>query len=167
MDHLLTSEVLSLADGTRAQQGGHDGATLDPFERVARSTDDGPWELFDVPHTGGQQAYTGGQVVLPDGRLLVLLDQWSGDRRDRASRVWHGLWTSRGDDWSSYRPWRPRFSPALPAGALPWGPLTALGASADPGPGSGGVVWVTTSNRLYVSVDGARSFRELPARPTA
>jgi hypothetical protein len=166
MGDLLAQDVLSLRDGTRAQQGGHDGATLDPFERLVRSVSGGPWQRFDVPHTDGQQAYTSGQVVLPDGRLLALLDAWSGDRRGRANPVWHGLWISAGDDWSSYRPWRPRFTPALPAGERPWGPLNALGAAVDPRPGSDPVVWVTTRDRLYVSTDGARTFREIAARPT-
>jgi hypothetical protein len=166
MSGLLPSDVLSVRDGTRAQVGGHDGATLLPFERVARSVDGGPWETFDVPRTRGRLGYTAGQVVLPDGRLLVLLDAWSDDRPGRASPVWHGLWVSDGGDWAAYRPWRPSFTPALPAGGRrPRGPLVSLGAALDPGQASGPVVWVTTANRLYVSTDGARSFQEVPARP--
>ena len=163
---LLPTDVFSLQDGTRAQQGGHDGATLDPFERIVRSVGGRPWERFDVPMTDGQQAYTSGQVVLPDGRLLALLNDWSGDRRGRANPVWHGLWVSDGDDWSSYRPWRPRFTPPLPHGHRPWGPLTSIGAAVDPRQETpDGVVWVTTSNELYVSTDGARTFRAVPVRP--
>jgi hypothetical protein len=165
MGGLLTSDILSLQDGTRAQQGGHDGATLAPFERLVRSVGGGPWERFDVPMTHGQQAYTGGQVVLPDGRLLALLDAWSGDRRGRENPVWHGLWISAGDDWASYRPWRPAFTPALPAPQRPWGPLLALGASLDRRQTTGPVVWVSTLDRLYVSTDGAQTFREVAARP--
>lgn len=163
---LLATDVFSLQDGTRAQQGGHDGATLDPFERLVRSVGGGPWERFDVPMTDGQRAYTSGQVVLPDGRLLALLNDWSNDRRGRANPVWHGLWVSNGDDWASYLPWRPRFVPALRSGHPPWGPLTALGAAVDPRQElPDGVVWVTTSNELYVSTDGARTFRAVPVRP--
>lgn len=165
MAGMLATDIFSLQDGTRAQEGGHDGATLVPFERLMRSADGGPWERFDVPQTGGQQAYTSGQVVLPDGRLLVLLNAWSADGRGRANAVWHGLWISDGDDWSSYRPWRPEFSPKLPAGIAPWGPLQSIGAAVDPKQTVDGVVWVTTLNRLYVSTDGARTFHEIPARP--
>ena len=165
MGDLMATDVFSLRDGIRAQQGGGDGATLDPFQRVMRSVDGGPWQRFDVPRTDGQQAYTGGQVVLPDGRLLVLLDAWSGDRRGRVNPVWHGLWTSAGDDWSSYRPWKPTFSPALPAADRPFGSLQALGASLDPDQTRDGIVWMSTRNRVYVSTDQARSFLEIPARP--
>lgn len=165
MGDLLPSDVYSLQDGTRAQQGGHDGATLAPFERMIRSVSGGPWTRFDVPRTRGQLAYTGGQIVLGDGRLLALLDAWSGDRRGHANPVWHGLWTSDGNDWSSYRPWRPVLTPAPPAGERPWGALRALGASVDPRQTSDGVVWVSTLDRLYVSTDGARTFHEIPARP--
>lgn len=162
---LLPTDVVSLRPGTRAQQGGHDGATLDPFERVVRSVDGGPWRRYDVPRTDEQQAYTSGQVVLPDGRLLVLLDHWSGDRPRHASPVWHGLWVSDGDDWSSYAPWHPVIAPTPAAGRQPWGPLTGLGAAPAPPRSGRGVVWVTTVDRLYVSTDGARTFRETPARP--
>lgn len=164
MGDLLPSDVSSLQDGTRAQQGGHDGATLAPFERMMRSVGGGPWERFDVPRTRGQQAYTGGQVVLADGRLLALLDAWSDDRRGHPHPVWHGLWISDGDDWASYRPWKPVLTPAPPVGEQPWGPLRAMGASVDPRQTSDGVVWVSTLNRLYVSTDGARTFHEIPAR---
>lgn len=165
MGDLLSTDVFSLQDGTRAQEGGHDGATLIPFERLMRSVDGAAWERFDVPKTDGQQAYTAGQVVLPNGRLLALLNAWSRDGRHRSSTVWHGLWISDGDDWSSYRPWRPRFFPDLPAGTAPWGPLESIGAAVDPRQTGGGIVWVTTIDRVYVSTDGARTFREIPARP--
>jgi hypothetical protein len=172
MRDLLPTDVYSLRDGTRAQQGGGDGATLNPFQRLVRSVGGGPWERFDVPQTRGQQAYTSGQVVLPDGRLLALLDAWSGDRRGRPSALWHGLWISDGDDWASFRPWRPRFTPSLPKtlGTAetpgPSGPLTGIGASLDPMQARDPVVWVTTADRLYVSSDGARTFQETPARPS-
>jgi hypothetical protein len=167
MGDLLPEDVVTLSDRTRAQVSGHDGATLLPFERVARSVDGGPWERFDVPRTRGRMGYTAGQVVLPDGRLLVLLDAWSDDRPGRPSPVWHGLWVSDGADWAAYRPWRPSFRPALPAsGRRPWGPLDSLGAAIGARQTSGPVVWVTAGNRLYVSTDGARTFREVPARPT-
>lgn len=166
MGDLMASDVFSLQDGTRAQQGGSDGATLDPFQRLLRSVDGGPWERFDVPQTRGQQAYTSGQVVLPDGRLLVLLDAWSSDHRGRPNPVWHGLWVSDGDDWSSYRPWRPTFTPKLPRGVRPWpSGLEALQATDDPRTG-GGIIWVTTLDRVYVSTDAARTFREVAARPS-
>lgn len=153
---LLTAPVISLAPRTRAYVGGGDGATLLPFQVVARSRAGGAWQGFTVPQTHGDRAYTDGQVVLPDGRFLVLLDAWSSDRGSHHGPEQHGLWASDGDDWSSYQPYRPDFSPPLPDP----GDITYLGGT----PGASrqaphGIVFLTVdARRLYVSVDGGRTF---------
>lgn len=155
----VPSLVPSPAGRWRAVVGGGDGATLLPFEALARSVDGGrSWERFDVPLVEGERAYTTGAVVLPDGRVLALLGHWSGDRAERPSALPHGLWVS-GADWATYAALEATFDPPLPA-ANPWPPLVGLGASTD----GDGVVWAHTVDRLYVSLDGARSFREVPAR---
>lgn len=159
---LVATPVTSLAPGTRAYVAGGDGATLLPFRAAARSTSNGGWKAFSVPKTHGDQAYTEGQVVLPDGRLLVLLDAWSSDRGSRPGPENHGLWASHGDDWSSYSPYRPAFSPALRNGES----IDFLGGT----PGSsrvaahGLVVATTSEQRLYVSIDGGRRFHAVRDR---
>ncbi|NHC22037.1 hypothetical protein G6553_02465 [Nocardioides sp. IC4_145] len=90
-----------------------------------------------------------GAVVLPDGRLLVLLPVWSGDRAGRPSAVHHCLWVSAGADWSSYRPWA--------------GDVQRLRAD----PREGGVLWLLLADDmapLLVSTDGGRTLRAVRAR---
>ena len=109
------------------------------------------------PRVDGELAYVEGADVLPDGRLLALLDHWSGDRGRHLSAPHHGLWISAGDDWGSYAPYRPRFVPKVQSA------LVDLGGTS----GRSGVVWVRTSDvQLYVSRDG-RTFEEEPTRPMA
>lgn len=160
---LLASPVESLAPGTRAFVAGGDGATLLPFQAVARSTDGGAWEAYVIPKTQGDQAYDDGDLVLPDGRLLVLLDWWSSDRGWTKPRPEdHGLWISDRDSWATYTPYHPMFSPGLTPSDL------ITGIDAEPGAGrqaSHGLVLATTrDNRLYVSTDGAQTFHEIKAR---
>lgn len=160
---LLTSPVTSLAVGTRAFVAGGDGATLLPFQAVARSTDDAAWQGNVVPRTDGDRAYVEGAVVLPDRRLLALLGAWSSDRGPaRPGPEYHGLWVSAGDDWSHYAPYRPTFSPALAQG----GPVTSIDAQPGGSRRSAyGLVFATTrDNRLYVSADGAATFGEIRDR---
>jgi hypothetical protein len=164
---LLATEAVSLAsglsEGLRAFVLGGDGATLFPFERTMRSTDGGDtWTASDVPMTHGQRAYVTGQVVLSDRRLLVLLANWSGDRGGRPSALHHGLWISDGQNWGHFAPWKPRFTPGLEPTERGWSPLQSLGASTSD---TGGVIWVLTANKLYVSVDEAQTFGAIPARP--
>lgn len=112
LEGLLVNEIVSLQAQVSALVGGGDGATLFPFQKVARSSDDGAtWTTYDVPHLGGERAFTSGEVVLPDGRLLALLGSWSGDRRNQPGLQHHGLWISIGHDWSTYRPVEPVFDP--------------------------------------------------------
>lgn len=162
LGHLLPSTTESVAPDVFAVVGGGDGATLFPFERVVRSVDAGrSWQRFDLPLFDGERAYTSGDVVTSDGRLVTLLDHFSDDRAGRPGRRHHGLWTSAGDDWASYRPLRPRLTPQPQPSPDGWSTITSLAASSDPDP----VIWVTTwDHRLYVSTDDARSFREIPAR---
>lgn len=50
LDGLLVGSVPSLRPGVRALVGGGDGATLFPFGKAARSTDDGrTWTTYDSP----------------------------------------------------------------------------------------------------------------------
>ena len=142
--------------------GGGDGATLFPFARIARSTDGGStFAAVDVPATQGARAFGSGFVVLADGRLLALLDHWSDDRDGRPSDRWHGLYASTGGDWSAYAPVRPDFTPAPSPAPRGFSPLVSLEAD----PARGGVVWTRTwEGRLYVSTDGARTFKEAATR---
>jgi hypothetical protein len=161
MGRLLPLEVTSLARGTRVLVGGGDGATLLPFERVARSEEDDDWSVQRLPRFDGERAYVTGAVGLGDGRLVALLEHFSDDRAGRPAARHHGLWASSGEDWSSYAPLRPRFTPPLASNPDGWSGLVGLGASMDPDP----VVWVTTwDQRVYVSTDAMRTFREVDAR---
>lgn len=159
---LLASPVKSLEPGTRAFVAGGDGATLLPFQVVARSTDGVTWRAYRVPKTRGDQAYDEGDLVLADGRFLVLLDAWSSDRRRKPGPEYHGLWISRGDDWAHYLPYRPVFVPALGASAS----ISEIWA--QPGVSrrapQGLVVAIVGTNALYVSTDGAKTFHRLRAR---
>jgi hypothetical protein len=160
---LLASPVTSLDPGTRAFVAGGDGATLVPFQAVARSTGGGPWQGYVVPETRGDRAYDEGDLVLPDGRFLVLLGAWSSDRsRTRPGPEYHGLWISSGDDWVHYAPYRPSFMPVITASH------PVVGIWAQPGVSRqapvGLVVATTADNQLYVSTDGARTFHMIRAR---
>ena len=164
---LLVATATSLAPGTRAVVAGGDGATLLPFERVARDTGSG-WEVFDVPRLfGDEMAHVSGQVVLPDGRLLVDLPAWSGDRFARGKRpaIWsrahHGLWVSDPEDWSSWEPFTPRTAPDSSFDVEPGpGPAySSLGASTR----GDGAVWFVAQGTVLASPDG-RVFR--PVRLT-
>ena len=68
------------AEGVQVVIAGGDGATLKPFQKVARSTDRGEtWEVYDVTPIDGEMAYHYGGVGLADGRLLMLLDHFTDD----------------------------------------------------------------------------------------
>lgn len=159
---LLSWPTPSLAPDTLAIVFGGDGATLFPFERVARSTNAGAtWTNFELPRLDNERAYSSGHVVTSEGRLLALLDHFSDDRAGRPSDRWHGLYASDRFDWSSYTPMDPEFSPELAATPQGWSPIVSLQASSDPDP----VIWVTTWDRLlYVSTDDGARFRQIPAR---
>jgi hypothetical protein len=158
----LPSLVESPSEGTMAYALGGDGATLFPFEQTARSTDGGEsWTTYDVERVDDEVAYLNGGVVLSDGRLLVLLGNWSNDRPHRPSSIHHGLWVSEGDDWGRYAPWEPTYSPPLEATADGWHPVTSLEATWW----RREVIWsITSSGLLYVSTDDARTFTVIPAR---
>ena len=162
MKGLMAQQLHSLAQGVIAVVGGGDGATLFPFERTGRSTDGGrTFTTVEVSSPASAQPYSSGGVVLPDGRLLVLLDHWSDDGAGQPSDRWHGLYLSAGDDWSSYAPQSAEFAPPLTPAPRGFSPLVALTGS----PAHGGVVWVQTwDDRVYVSTDGAASFRRIRIR---
>lgn len=159
LEGLLQQPVTSMSGDqqTRVVAAGGDGATLLPFQEVARSTDRGKaWEVYDVD-LGDPLGYQSGAVGLADGRLLVLLDHFSDETRGRPADRWHGLWASDGGDWSSYAPHRASFEPALRPAPGGWSPLVALDARP-------GVLWVRTwDSRLYTSTDDATTFREVRA----
>lgn len=160
---LIASPVTSLDPSTRAFVAGGDGATLLPFSVVARSTHGGSWRAHRVPTTHGDQAYDEGDLVLPDGRFLVLLDAWSSDRGpEQPGPEHHGLWITSGADWAHFRPYSPTFTPALVARDAVNGIWAVPGASRQAP--NGFVVVVTRRSLLYVSTDGARSFRSIRAR---
>lgn len=161
LGRLMLFPVPSLDPSTRAVIGGGDGATLLPFQRVARSEEYDDWFVQPLPRIDGEMAYVSGAVALGDGRLVALLDHFSDDRAGRPSDRHHGLWASHGRDWSAYSPLGARFEPPLPRVPDGWGPIVSLGATAAPDP----IVWVTTwDHRLYVSSDQMRTFHELDAR---
>ena len=155
---LLPQPVTSLARDTLAIVSGGDGATLFPFQQASRSTDGGAtWTTAPLPLFDGERAYTEGQVVLPDGRLLALLTHFSEDRPDRPSARPHGLFVSKADDWSTMRPLQPQ--PMTPPRPGTWSSLSHLGASPAPEP----VVWIVDGDRLLVS-DGDLRFEEVQLR---
>jgi hypothetical protein len=68
------------------------GATAAPLAATWRLEDSGQWVRYAAP--AGDTAYTTGQVVLPDGRLLTAVESWSGGGQP-------GFYVSDGDDWST------------------------------------------------------------------
>ncbi len=162
LSRLLPWPIDSLAPDVFAVAAGGDGATLFPFQRVVVSPDGGAsWQRFDVSPFEGEMAYSSGHVVTSDGRLVALLDHFSDDRPNRPSERHHGLWSSEGTNWSSYRPLSPRMTPPLEASPSGWAGIVSIGASAGADP----LIWVTTwDHRLYVSTDDVRTFQEIPAR---
>lgn len=161
-DTLLQSSVPSSRADLWVVTAGGDGATILPFEVLARSSDEGEtWETFTAPMFDGARGYQSGSVVLADGRIAVLLDTFSDETFTSPAARHHGLWISDGENWESFTPFEPSFTPRLSNGKLGRSPITSVGASSD----GGGVVWATTKRRLYVSTDGAATFTAIPARP--
>lgn len=159
-ERLLPMPLVSLAAGVDAVAGGGDGATLFPFEHVARLWSPDDATDYRVAQPTGAKSFTPGAVVLSDGRVLALLADWSDDPGNPSSRH-HGLWVSDGDDWASYAPVEPVFSPPLTRPTSRMAALRILSASVDPDP----VLWVQTWDyRVYVSTDDAASFHELRIR---
>jgi hypothetical protein len=106
--------------------------------------------------------YLTGAVVLNDGRLLVNLTNWSGDRAGRPSQVHHGLWISDGQDWGGFAPYEPLLSPPASTTASPWPAHESLAATQSP---AGSVIWTSApEGLLYVSTDDGRTFTAIPAR---
>jgi hypothetical protein len=158
--------VPSAAPGTTAVLVGSDGATIFPFEAVQRGARDGAsWQGFE--QGSPPAAYVEGGVVLPDGRLLVCLEQVHETfRPGTGSEPRMGLYVSAGDDWSSFaRLDPPDGAPGLAPGDVPWlhgADLTLAGVSATPGRAT---AYVTEhgGNRVFSVVDG-RTWTEVRAR---
>lgn len=165
-DFSLLQPVPSLdpgvSEGVSAYVMGGDGSTYLSFERVARSTDAGEsWDLFDVPPVDDALPYIARAVALEDGRLLALVPGWSNDTR-RPGPNHHGLWVSDGDDWGSYAPVEPTYSPALSPQPKGFASVESLGGSRT---NAGGVVWSTTwDGKLYASTDDGATFSEVAVR---
>lgn len=162
LEGLAQDSAWSVEDGAEGVQvviAGGDGATLKPFQKVARSTDHGEtWGVYDVAPIDGELAYHYGGVGLADGRLVVLLDHFTDDGYEAPADRPHGLWISDGFDWTTYAPHRAMFSPALTPNPAGWSDVVDLDVAA-------GVITVRTwDSRLYVSTDDAVTFREIPAR---
>ncbi|MBU1801210.1 MAG: hypothetical protein KKA97_03010 [Actinobacteria bacterium] len=158
LDGLLLSPVDALLHHVLAVMGGGDGATLFPFQSFERSLDGGStWTSGDFPDFDGERAYSGGGVVLSDGRLLTVLGHFSDDRPRRPAGRPHGLYASDGSDWTRMTPHAATFDPPLPE-AGGYSPIETVSASASPDP----VVWVeTVDDVVYVSTDDATTFTEL------
>ena len=152
--------VPSLRALALAVANGGDGATLFPLLSVDVSEDLGEtWTTYEVPEVAGERRYTSGHVLLPDGRLLLIVGNWSGDGPRRPSGRHHGFFVSDSDDPGRLRPIEPTFSPPLIEPKQNWPCCVYLDASAAPDP----VLWtITSDHRIYASVDEGRTFRELP-----
>jgi hypothetical protein len=74
--------------------------TVFPWDRVLKSTDGRTWTSYDGPTD--PTAYVDESVVLPDGRLLMNIDGWSDQWRNRPSVNVPGFWA--GLDWTHLRP---------------------------------------------------------------
>lgn len=149
--------------GRRAITASSDGFATAAYEKwtqrawQAYSHDPPRWQVYDVAPIDGVIAYHYGAVGLPDGRLLVLLEHFSDDRANAPADRPHGLWVSDGFNWTTYAPHEASFTPPLDT-TRAWGPFVDLQVAE-------GVISVRTwDNKLYVSVDGAASFREIAAR---
>ncbi len=161
VDGLMAVPLVSLAPGVHAVVGGGDGATLFPFEQVSRLWSWDDVGVFRVEHPDGVMGYSSGSVVLSDARILTLLADWSDDTLKRPSPRHHGLWASDGENWATYAPTEPAFSPPLVDPPDGESPLTTVSASVDPDP----VIWVQTwDHRVYVSTDDAATFTEIRIR---
>jgi hypothetical protein len=165
-DRSLYQLVPSAAPGTVAVLGGSDGATLFPFQSAERGTVGGvSWRSF--PQGTPPSAFVDGGVVLPDGRLLLRLEQVEETFRPGfGSEPRMGLYVSDGEDWSGFS----RLDPpdgvsGLAPKDLPWlrgADLTLAGMSVAPGRAT---VYVTEhgGNRVFAVADG-RSWFEVRAR---
>jgi hypothetical protein len=147
----LVSPVQSADNDTTAMVEGADGATLFPFIAAWRSVDGGStWRRYEpvIEGAGDDRASISGQVVRPDGSMLVFVDGWSDATNRKPSVHLYGAYESDGPDWTHFSP----LNPTLPPGA-------------DPGHLLAAVVWMvaTTYNdgvqRIYIETNGNNVFR--------
>ena len=103
-----TAALRSGHSARRRRRAGGDGATLLPFELVLRSDDLGEtWRSFELPEFDGERAYVAGSVVTSDGRLLSLLNNFSGDRRNRRRPFTTASTSARDPTGRRSRRWSP------------------------------------------------------------
>ena len=158
----LHTAAVSLSDGSLGVVTGADSATLFPFGWISQSLDGGrTWRSYGAPRFDGTTAFSSGQVVLPDGQLLMLLDAFGDDsfRSGLSDRV-HGLWVSAGGDWTRFEPFT---AEGLPIPDPGWeSTIVQLGGTPGPEP----LVWALDADRrLHVSRDGGLSFTVVPVGP--
>lgn len=172
-DHRLTStgrqlfRLVPTAADTMAVLVGGDGATLFPFGAVQRGTRDGAtWEGF--PQDSPPSAFVDGGAVLPDGRLLVRLEQAEEQfHAGTGSEPRTGLYVSDGADWGSFaRLDPPDGAPGLSPEDVQWlrgADLALAGVSVVPGHAT---VYITENggNRVFAVADGGRTWTEVRSR---
>jgi hypothetical protein len=161
----LVGQIGSTGDGSMAWAQAGDGATLFGFEELIVTRDDGATWQHIVPRvhgSDGDRATMAGEIIRPNGSLLVLVNSWSDETVRKPSKHVVGFYASAGNDWSRFAPLRPALPPHAETGDL-----LALGVM---------VSWTSTTQRqqtiyaadfdsvLFVSADGARSWTRTPAR---
>lgn len=99
---MLVQGIGSSTSTTAVVTGG-DGATVLPVGSLHR-WDGERWREFAGPDDPTAYLGNGGGAVLADGGLLLSLETWSDERRNRPSSRPAGLWRSDGRDWAALRP---------------------------------------------------------------
>ncbi|KQZ75263.1 hypothetical protein [Nocardioides sp. Root151] len=146
-ENLLTQLVPSADPDRHAVVAGGDGATLFPFNVVHRWDGDGAVQRFD--QSSSPQAYIAHQAVLPDGRLLIDVEDWSdGDAPT-------GLHVSAGDDWT-------RFTPVRLGAPFDREPAQVLGIQAHHGVLT--IDAVTADGAVHRSTDAGATWQPLVVR---
>lgn len=158
--NLLVDAIPSEAPGVMAFVAGGDGATVLPFSKVYGSFDGGAtWATFEEPPS--DMAYEAWPLVQPDGSLLVLLNNWSDDRRGNPGSHPHGFYQSDGSNWSDLR-----FVQDLPGQPDPNYSASGYNDGDYAVEGSGNIrLWIYDyRGNIYESGPGIDTWEEIPAR---
>lgn len=152
--------------GLHALIQGSDGATLYPLVAAHRLTDPTVPTWASYPGPTDPTAYIGGEVVLPDGRLVVAAVAWSDNNRSRAGTP-PGLYVSAGSDWSALS-WVAPGAPFDTATAR-WDPTLLDATLIDPdAPGGGSGARLTVlgpdGREAYATTDLGATWTPVPAR---